>query len=43
MTGKVVDIEGLVEKPVPEKAPSTLSIIGRYILQPEIFDHFGGV
>jgi UTP--glucose-1-phosphate uridylyltransferase len=27
----------LVEKPAPEDAPSTLSIIGRYILQPEIF------
>lgn len=35
--GKMVSIKGLVEKPAPEKAPSTLSIIGRYILQPEIF------
>jgi len=35
--GKLVSIKGLVEKPAPEKAPSTLSIIGRYILQPEIF------
>lgn len=32
-----VQIKGLVEKPEPSKAPSTLSIIGRYILQPEIF------
>jgi UTP--glucose-1-phosphate uridylyltransferase len=31
-------IKGMVEKPDPAKAPSTLSIIGRYILQPEIFD-----
>jgi UTP--glucose-1-phosphate uridylyltransferase len=29
----------LVEKPNPEDAPSTLSIIGRYILQPEVFYH----
>jgi UTP--glucose-1-phosphate uridylyltransferase len=29
----------LVEKPNPEDAPSTLSIIGRYILQPEVFEH----
>jgi arginyl-tRNA synthetase len=29
----------LVEKPKPEEAPSTLSIIGRYLLQPEIFDY----
>ena len=35
--GKLAKIKGLVEKPAPEKAPSTLSIIGRYILQPEIF------
>ncbi len=37
--GDAVSINGLVEKPNPEDAPSTLSIIGRYILQPEIFDH----
>lgn len=37
--GKLVDVKGLVEKPKPENAPSTLSIIGRYILQPEIFNH----
>jgi UTP--glucose-1-phosphate uridylyltransferase len=35
--GRLAKIKGLVEKPAPEKAPSTLSIIGRYILQPEIF------
>lgn len=33
---KLVKAKGLVEKPSPEKAPSTLSIIGRYILQPEV-------
>lgn len=37
--GQTVDIKGLVEKPSPEKAPSTLSIIGRYILQPQVFDY----
>lgn len=37
--GDTVSIKGLVEKPKPEDAPSTLSIIGRYILQPEIFNH----
>ena len=31
--------KGLVEKPDPAVAPSTLSIIGRYILLPEIFDY----
>ncbi len=34
---KLVKAKGLVEKPAPEDAPSTLSIIGRYILQPSIF------
>lgn len=34
--GKLAVVKGLVEKPKPENAPSTLSIIGRYILQPEI-------
>ena len=29
--------KGLVEKPKPEVAPSTLSIIGRYILDPAVF------
>jgi UTP--glucose-1-phosphate uridylyltransferase len=35
---RVVRITDLVEKPPPEKAPSNLAIIGRYILPPEIFD-----
>jgi len=35
--GKLAKVKGLIEKPEPAKAPSTLSIIGRYILQPEIF------
>jgi len=33
------EITGLVEKPKPEAAPSTLAIIGRYVLMPEVFDH----
>ena len=35
--GVVVKAKGLVEKPNPELAPSNLSIIGRYILQPDVF------
>jgi UTP--glucose-1-phosphate uridylyltransferase len=31
-------VKGLVEKPDPSVAPSTLSIIGRYVLLPEVFD-----
>ena len=39
--GRLAEVRGLVEKPAPEEAPSTLSIIGRYVLRPEIFDHLG--
>ncbi len=35
--GRLAKARGLVEKPKPQKAPSTLSIIGRYILDPEVF------
>jgi UTP--glucose-1-phosphate uridylyltransferase len=35
--GNAFEIDGMVEKPAREKAPSNLSITGRYILQPEIF------
>jgi UTP--glucose-1-phosphate uridylyltransferase len=35
--GKLASVKGLVEKPAPEKAPSTLSIIGRYVLLPSVF------
>src|SRR6476619_4971272 len=34
---EVVTITGLVEKPPIEEAPSSLAIIGRYVLAPEIF------
>ena len=30
-------IRNMVEKPSPEIAPSTLAVIGRYVLEPEIF------
>ena len=36
--GRVFPIDGMVEKPKPGTAPSNLTILGRYILQPEIFD-----
>jgi UTP--glucose-1-phosphate uridylyltransferase len=35
--GRVYRVQDVVEKPAPEKAPSNLAIIGRYILTPEIF------
>ncbi len=43
VAGEAVDdrtlrITGIVEKPAPEKAPSTTAVIGRYLFTPEIFD-----
>jgi UTP--glucose-1-phosphate uridylyltransferase len=35
---EVVTVTGLVEKPPVDEAPSSLAIIGRYVLAPEIFD-----
>ena len=32
-------IAGIVEKPAPSEAPSTLGVVGRYILTPRIFEH----
>lgn len=34
--GALTEVKGLVEKPAPGTAPSNLSVIGRYILQPEV-------
>jgi UTP--glucose-1-phosphate uridylyltransferase len=37
--GRFVQVKGMVEKPKIDKAPSTLAVIGRYILEPAVFDH----
>ena len=37
--GRLVDVLGLVEKPKPADAPSNLSVIGRYVLLPEVIHH----
>ena len=39
--GQVVEIQGLVEKPAIEDAPSNLAVIGRYIIEPAVFDILG--
>jgi UTP-glucose-1-phosphate uridylyltransferase len=41
--GRLVAVRGVVEKPDPSVAPSNLSIIGRYILQPEVFEHLARI
>jgi UTP--glucose-1-phosphate uridylyltransferase len=35
--GSCVSIQGVIEKPTPDIAPSCTAIVGRYILQPDIF------
>jgi UTP--glucose-1-phosphate uridylyltransferase len=36
--GPLVRARGLVEKPSPARAPSRLAVVGRYILDPRLFD-----
>ena len=38
ISDRLHQVLSLVEKPEPKDAPSNLSIVGRYILRPEIFD-----
>jgi UTP--glucose-1-phosphate uridylyltransferase len=35
----LAEVTGIVEKPKPEEAPSTLAWIGRSVVMPEVFDH----
>lgn len=39
INGDLVEVTGLVEKPKPEDAPSNLSVIGRYVLLPEVIHY----
>ncbi|MGB1960358.1 MAG: UTP--glucose-1-phosphate uridylyltransferase GalU [Candidatus Puniceispirillaceae bacterium] len=39
--GNLTEITGIVEKPSPDKAPSGKAVVGRYILEPKIFDELG--
>jgi len=39
--GRLAAAKGLVEKPDPQQAPSTLSIIGRYVLDPAVMTELG--
>ena len=36
--GRLIKMSGMVEKPPQGTAPSNLSVLGRYVLQPEIFE-----
>ena len=39
--GNLTEITSIVEKPSPDKAPSSKAVVGRYILEPKIFDELG--
>jgi UTP--glucose-1-phosphate uridylyltransferase len=39
LADRVSRVTAIVEKPKPEDAPSTLGVVGRYILTPRIFHH----
>ncbi len=43
MTSELGKIERIVEKPAPADAPSTLGVVGRYILTPRIFNHLENI
>ncbi len=37
--GDLLRVDRIVEKPKPDKAPSNLAVVGRYLLTPRVFDH----
>ena len=41
--GRALRMSALVEKPAPAQAPSTLAVVGRYVLTPRIFDHLRAI
>ncbi|MES2353443.1 MAG: UTP--glucose-1-phosphate uridylyltransferase GalU [Pseudomonadota bacterium] len=41
--GGLHKVSGIVEKPSPESAPSTLAVVGRYILKPRIFHYLENI
>jgi UTP--glucose-1-phosphate uridylyltransferase len=41
--GRLAEVTRIVEKPKPAEAPSTLAVVGRYLLSPTIFDRLENV
>ncbi len=39
LADRLEKVSAIVEKPDPESAPSTLAVVGRYVLTPRIFEH----
>jgi UTP--glucose-1-phosphate uridylyltransferase len=43
LTDRLEKVSAIIEKPKPEDAPSTLAVVGRYILTPRIFHYLENV
>jgi len=43
ITDRLSRITAMVEKPKPEDAPSTLAVVGRYLLSPRVFDKLAAI
>jgi UTP--glucose-1-phosphate uridylyltransferase len=43
LSDKIYKVDSIVEKPAPDQAPSTLGVVGRYILTPRIFHHLENI
>jgi UTP--glucose-1-phosphate uridylyltransferase len=43
MSERLSRITAMVEKPQPADAPSTLAVVGRYLLSPRVFDHLATI
>jgi UTP--glucose-1-phosphate uridylyltransferase len=43
IAGRLHKLSGVVEKPKPEAAPSTLGVVGRYVLKPRIFHYLENI
>ena len=39
--GQLIEVSGLVEKPDPANAPSNIGVVGRYIIESEVFAQLG--
>jgi len=37
------NVTSIVEKPTPENAPSRWAVVGRYVLEPRVFDHLAAL
>ena len=34
-----IEVKNIIEKPDPKNAPSNIAVVGRYIVEPSVFDH----